>query len=155
MADKTLRLCEWCPLDKPMKDIAKAVVRVPDVKEWACQRHAEQFWRGAVSAASGLRELDRLMELEPESAPVNIPYDLLSDCEKAARFDAQRENCPECGRSDVDDITTPSELGCLRCGALECPLGEQLHFDGAGCPACSIFLPVSSGNPSSAQDLLK
>lgn len=47
-----------------------------------------------------------------------------------------RSHCYECRRSDPDDEQTPSTAECVRCGELDCPHNEPLHYHHDGCPAC-------------------
>jgi hypothetical protein len=63
-ATPNAHMCEFCP-DKTREGSARfeqslAVTRVPGgSREWACQYHAEAFYRGMISTAAALADLRR------------------------------------------------------------------------------------------------
>jgi len=44
--------------------------------------------------------------------------------------------CRDCGRRGEADWRTAAQEECTRCGELDCPHGEPLHWHHDGCPAC-------------------
>ncbi len=143
---KCMHLCEWCNGER-----IYAIGRIPDVKEWVCLKHMESFWHRVCAVASALREVDRdtgmadteMSDTEfpdtefPIQDSVSVPWTLLTGIlEKARRYDALRSHCPDCGRLTTKDLETPRELECIRCGAVECPFTNPMHFMKDGCPSC-------------------
>lgn len=138
--DRASRLCAWCATEDR---VTIATDRVPDLRDRVCQPHAESFWQRVVATGSALATLRRLRDA-PEG-PLSLPAapegafvgpGVLSLAEKAHRFDRARASCPECGRSDPDDVEIPTRAECFRCGSLDCPVGNSLHYIADGCPGC-------------------
>jgi hypothetical protein len=53
-----------------------------------------------------------------------------------AKLHALRGHCRDCRRVNPDDVHTPAIAECIRCGELDCPHNEPLHYHHDGCPAC-------------------
>jgi len=78
--------------------------------------------------------LKTLRPKEPARGAVPMPAAAPSDAETKLR--ALRGVCHECRRVDADDFRTPALAECIRCGELDCPHNEPLHYHHDGCPAC-------------------
>lgn len=130
--------CEWC---KPGADAPYAIGTLPSLKQWACLKHTELFYHGLCALAGALGAVDRAPDTHPAcdwSDLTTVPWTLLQGIiEKARRYDQLRAPCGDCGRLTIEDIITPTELACFRCGSVECPSSNPLHFDSKGCPSCN------------------
>jgi hypothetical protein len=56
----------------------------------------------------------------------------------AEKLTRLRSRCHECRRESESDWQTASIAECMRCGELDCPHGEPLHYHHDGCPACTL-----------------
>lgn len=135
------RPCSWCAAEGfsvPSTDW------VPDLKDRVCQAHAEDFWKRLVRTGSALSELRRAWDRPSEPGTGRV-RPRASSSVPGALATVQLPPCPECGRFDPSNLEIPTQAECFRCGAVECPAGEPLHFQHDGCPACGYHGVSSQG----------
>lgn len=95
-------------------------------------RHAHCIERAASNAAYWTHLAVRCaITLESLVEPALEGYE-----DAAAKLLRLRRHCHECRRQSADDWQTPAEAECIRCGELDCPHSEGLHYHHDGCPAC-------------------